>query len=338
VLRDHLYAEEPERLRTFSERAVPCFTGDDPAWQIEALYHHLLATPKEGADALERLWREWDARGQHEALQALGVALSELIGTNQLEPSARARSLVCFGWIGQGRLPLPKAEGIAREAIDLFRALIHKPGEADAHDQLGDTLQAQGRLSEALREYEAGKQLRLDLTQRDPSNAGWQRELSVSHNCVGGVLAAQGRLSEALQEYLADLAIAERLAAHDPSNAGWQRELSVSHNCVGGVLAAQGQLSEALREYEAGKQLRLDLTQRDPSNAGWQWDLSVSHNRVGGVLEAQGRLSEALQEYLADLAISERLVAHDPSNAQWQKDLNVTRALIDKLQIEINDH
>jgi hypothetical protein len=82
----------------------------------------------------------------------------------------------------------------------------------------------------------------------------------------------------------------------------------------------------------------LDLTQRDPSNANWQRELSVSHNCVGGVLEAQGQLSEALQEYLADLAISEWLVAHDPSNTQWQEDLNVTRALIDKLQIEINDH
>ena len=185
MLRDHLYAEEPERLRTFSERAVQCFEGHDPAWQIETIYHHLLATPKEGADALERLWREWDDRGHHESLQALGVALSELIGTNQLESPARARALVCFGWICQGRLRLPEAEGIAREAIDLFRELIHKPGEADSHNQLGDILQAQGQLSEALREYEAYKQLMLDLTQRDPSNANWQRDLSVLAQLCG---------------------------------------------------------------------------------------------------------------------------------------------------------
>ena len=67
-------------------------------------------------------------------------------------------------------------------------------------------------------------------------------------------------------------------------------------------------------------------------------ELAVAHNCVGDVLAAQGQLSEALQEYLAALAISERLVAHDPSNVQWQEDLNVTRMLIDKLQIEINDH
>ena len=53
-------------------------------------------------------------------------------------------------------------------------------------------------------------------------NAGWQRDLSVSHNKIGDVQQAQGDLAAALASYQASLAIAERLAKADPGNAGWQ--------------------------------------------------------------------------------------------------------------------
>ena len=106
----------------------------------------------------------------------------------------------------------------------------------------GDVLLAQGNLAEALEAYEAGRAIDTRLTEQDPSNAGWQRDLSVSYNKVGDVLLAQGKLEEALQAYEASRAIAGRLAEQDPSNTGWQRILSVTHNKVGDVLVAQGKL------------------------------------------------------------------------------------------------
>ena len=63
----------------------------------------------------------------------------------------------------------------------------------------------------------------------DPSNAGWQRDLSVSHNKIGDVLRAQGDLAGALKAYREDMAVAARLATADPSNADWQRDLYVSY-------------------------------------------------------------------------------------------------------------
>ena len=80
------------------------------------------------------------------------------------------------------------------------------------------------------------------LAKADPGNAGWQRDLSVSHTKIGDVLAAQGNLPAALEAYTASLAIADRLAKADPGNAGWQRDLSVSHNKIGDVLVEQGNL------------------------------------------------------------------------------------------------
>ena len=105
-------------------------------------------------------------------------------------------------------------------------------------------LVAQGKLPEALKSYRDSLAIAERLAEADPSNTGWQRDLSVSYDKVGDVLVAQGNLPEALKSYRDSLAISERLAKADPSNAGWQRDLSVSYNKVGDVLVAQGNLPE----------------------------------------------------------------------------------------------
>jgi Flp pilus assembly protein TadD len=64
------------------------------------------------------------------------------------------------------------------------------------------------------------------LTGADPSNAGWQRDLSRNQNNVGHVLRAQGDLEGALREFGKSLEIRRRLAGADPSNADWQRDLA----------------------------------------------------------------------------------------------------------------
>ena len=109
----------------------------------------------------------------------------------------------------------------------------------------------QGNLPAALTSYQASLAIAERLAQADPGNAGWQRDLSVSHNKIGDVLVAQGNLPAALTSYRASLAIRERLAQADPGNAGWQRDLSVSHNRIGDVQRAQGNLPAALTSYQA---------------------------------------------------------------------------------------
>ena len=70
--------------------------------------------------------------------------------------------------------------------------------------------------------------IREKLAAQDPSNTGWQRDLSVSFERIGDVQSAQGNLEAALKAYEDELAIPEKLAAQDPSNTEWQRDLSVS--------------------------------------------------------------------------------------------------------------
>ena len=190
--------------------------------------------------------------------------------------------------------------------------------------KIGDVQRAQGNLPAALTSYQASLAIAERLAKADPGNAGWQRDLSVSHNKIGDVLRAQGNLPAALTSYQASLAIcrasgARRTRATPAGSATCRCRTSK----IGDVQRAQGNLPAALTSYQASLAIRERLAQADPGNAGWQRDLSVSHNKIGDVLQAQGDLAAALTSYQASLAIAERLAQADPGNAGWQRDLSV---------------
>ncbi|MEI7866544.1 MAG: hypothetical protein WCI11_01530 [Candidatus Methylumidiphilus sp.] len=325
AVRTCLAEEDWPRFEALSRRAAACLAGPEAHQRIEALYHRLsVDEPVEAAAALLTLFQEWHRAGRFGPLQTLALALDELLAGEWLQGVARARALVCVGLIRSGRLPLKQAESMAREAITLFVAANESQGEVDARQLLGNTLQTEGDLAGALREYQAFKDIMLRLTLLDPDNTGSQRELSASHNDVGRVLQAQGKLAEALLEFRAFKDIMRRLTRLDPDNTDWQRELSVSHDTVGRVLQAQGKLAEALLEYQADINIMRRLTRLDPDNTDWQRDLSVSHNNVGRVLQAQGKPAEALQEFQAGKDIMLRLTRLDPDNTLWQRDLFIS--------------
>ena len=60
-------------------------------------------------------------------------------------------------------------------------------------------------------EYRLYKDIMQRLTERDPQNTAWLRELSVSHICLGRGHEAQDRLVEALGEYEISKQITQRL-------------------------------------------------------------------------------------------------------------------------------
>ena len=66
------------------------------------------------------------------------------------------------------------------------------------------------------------------LAVRDPNNAEWQRDSSVSYERVGDISAVRGDRDGALIAYKDGLGIAKALAARDPSNVIWQTDLVVS--------------------------------------------------------------------------------------------------------------
>jgi tetratricopeptide (TPR) repeat protein len=115
-------------------------------------------------------------------------------------------------------------------------------------NKVGNVAVAQGKLEEAARAYGDALAIRKRLAAGDPSNAEWQRDLSVSYNKVGDLAKAQGKLEEAARYYGDGLAIAKRLAAGDPSNAEWQRDVYVFYFNLAG-LAERRNKPDEVRGY-----------------------------------------------------------------------------------------
>ena len=115
----------------------------------------------------------------------------------------------------------------------------------------GGTLSAQGDLQGAELLYREANQFMQQRADGDPSNAGWQRDLSVSLNKVGDILKAQGKLEEAKAVFEKSMAVAEELASSDPSNAGWQTDLVVSHVKIMAIAQLLDELGSARQHGQA---------------------------------------------------------------------------------------
>jgi tetratricopeptide (TPR) repeat protein len=138
----------------------------------------------------------------------------------ELQPD-NAEAQLWHGWLEKEGGGLAAADA----AFCPMLALAERGAASDAEAMwarlgIGDVLVARGELGAALKSYRNAFATTERLATADPGNAGWQRDLSVSHERIGDVLRAQGNLTAALESYQASLAIAERLAAADPGNAG----------------------------------------------------------------------------------------------------------------------
>ena len=79
-------------------------------------------------------------------------------------------------------------------------------------------LVAQGNLPEALKTFRDGLAIRERLAQADPGNAGWQRDLAVSHERIGDVERDLDHPAEAQTAFGRALAIYESLLTANPEN------------------------------------------------------------------------------------------------------------------------
>ena len=145
----------------------------------------------------------------------------------------------------------------------------------------------QGILVAALTSYQASHDICDHLAIADPSNAGWQRDLSLSHIKIGEVKQAQGTLTVALTSYRASLAIADRLAkrtrAMPAGSATCRCRTSRSATCSRPRATSRG-----ADELQAAYKIIFDrLAKADPGNAGWQRDLAATHSKIGDLQQAR---------------------------------------------------
>lgn len=223
-------------------------------------------------------------------------------------------------YLRSGRLDA--AEAAFRRQMGLADA--NAGGEAiryRAGTMLGDVLLAKGARGEALSAYEAARSEVTALAEREPDNARWQRDASVTHDRIGDFLLEGGQIDLALESYHGSLAIAEAMAKRYPAWPGWQHDLSVTHDRIGEALEAKGDLEGAVASYRRGLALAEGLVEREPDRADWRWDVSVSLDRIGDVLLAKDKTADALAVYRSGLKIAEELAQAHPTRMAWQRDL-----------------
>jgi tetratricopeptide (TPR) repeat protein len=247
---------------------------------------------------------------------------------------AEAQMLVGVLQLRSGNLAA--AESAFRRQIELGGANGASFLRYRGHTMLGDVHAARDAHDAAMAAYTEAQGEVKALLERDPDNAGFKRDLSVTCDRIGDMHVENGRLDAALECYRQSLEIAEALAKRDPQSPVWQHDLSVSHDRIGEILDKKGDREEALASFRKGLAIAKALTLRDADNVQWQWDLSVSHDRIGDILIGQGKLEEALQSYRRGMAIAEALVRRDPSHAGWQRDLAVSYHKIGSLEAIAN--
>jgi tetratricopeptide (TPR) repeat protein len=325
--RKQLARADGPRFRLLSKQASDCFSGDlAPAAQIEWIYHLLCADPEGGANRLETLNLQWSSSAYPEDRYALAAALKELDDSQLVAGRARVWALLVIAWDRNTRGEAAQLERAATEVLLLARQAKDQSAEGEAQALLGDVLQAQGKLVEALTAFGEFLAISRRLAAQDPSNVGRQRELAVAHSRVGDVLQAQGKLTEAQAAFGEFLAILRRLAAQDPSNAGWQSELAGAHSKVGDVLQAQGKLGEAQAAFQARMKISRRLAKLDPSSAEWQRGLAVACIRLARLEAKAGRHAAALPLYEEASRIFGELAVKAPGFSQWSNEKEVVEA------------
>jgi tetratricopeptide (TPR) repeat protein len=265
------------------------------------------------------------ARKLQDQLLGSGESTPELHKSQARALMEASRTLLVLG-------ETDSALAVAKQAQNILQALVQlQPNNTDfdallavAYSRIGDVLVEQGKLSEALQNYNTCLAIDERLVKSDSTNAERQQEVAVDYQRIGDVLREQGSLPEALKSFRTSLEIFERLAKADPENLRKQRDVAASYAYIGGILVQQNNLPGALKSYRDGLAIDDRLAASDPGNAQLQRDLAVMYGKIGEVLLAQKNLSEALKSFQADLAITERLAKSDPSNQSWQRDLSVS--------------
>ena len=196
-------------------------------------------------------------------------------------------------------------QGKLEEAIAAYnKALDIKPDYAEVYNNMGNVLQDQGKLEEAIKAYNKALALKPDY--------------AAAFSNVGNTFQRQGKLEEAIAAYNKALDI--------------KPDYAEVYNNMGNVLQDQGKLEEAIKAYNKALALKPDYAAAF-SNVGNTFqrqgkleeaiaaynkaldikpDYAEVYNNMGNVLQDQGKLEEAIKAYNKALALKP-----DYSEAAW---------------------
>jgi len=181
-------------------------------------------------------------------------------------------------------------DGKIEEAIGQYEVVLQlDPDYAEVHDRLGNNLLQVGRVKDAIEHFEQAVRAKPDYAK--------------GYNDLGGALSRDGRIAEAIARYeqaarlnprYADphynLGVAlERMGRPRAAQASFERALELkpdfaeAHNGLATVLVATGRVAEAIGHWKQALQL-------DP-------DFAEAHNNLGSAYLGLGNVADATVEF-----------------------------------------
>jgi tetratricopeptide (TPR) repeat protein len=195
-------------------------------------------------------------------------------------------------------------QGKLDEAIPQYQEAVRlKPDDADLHNNLGTALGRTGQVDEAIRQYEEALRL-------EPDHAE-------AHNNLGTALGRTGQVDEAIRQLREAVRLNQQTAPFERAGADALDNLGIA-------LAMKGQIAEAIRQFQAALRLKpndfaahynlgraLDLEgQTDEAIRQFQATLRLkpdyadAHNNLGLALSRKGQLNEAISQYRQALQLN----------------------------------
>jgi tetratricopeptide (TPR) repeat protein len=181
----------------------------------------------------ERLAAAGEARDEAAAAaRQLGTMLNLIDAAGALKAlhqAARCDPEDFWNWIEIARLEqIAGTLDGAMKAIDAALQAVDEDEDsrAVALNGRGDICLSMGDLAAALTSYQASLDIFDRLAKADPGNAGWQRDLALSHGCVAMVEARQGARDAALGAFHQGRDIIARLMRQSPDNATLPKDLA----------------------------------------------------------------------------------------------------------------
>ena len=195
------------------------------------------------------------------------------------------------------------------EAIDQYQEAIRvKPDDTEAHYNLGDAFYRKGQMDAAISQFQEAIRLKPDFAE--------------AYYNLGNALHKQGKMDEAIGQYHEALRL--------------KPDLADAHNNLGIALKEKGQIDDAIRQYEEALRLKPDFAEAcfNLGNAFYkqgkvdeavrqyqealrlQPDDAKAHSNLGTALDKLGQTDEAIRQYQAAIRL-------EPDNAQSRNELGI---------------
>jgi len=293
-----------------------------PARRARGVAHHYRAS------ALSALGRSDESRSAAEqALADLRRPAVQALDSAELDLAA---ALDLLSTLAYRRSEFEESERVLREALAIARAASEElPGntgvlyrDARTHGKLAITLEALGRLDEAL-EYGAIAVGRFEMLHEElPDDRLYKGGLAHYLATYGRLLGKLDRHDEALPSLERSLVLAEELVRDYPENKSLATELIAARTHVAMSRHALGHTEGIPALFEANVRDAERMLAAQPDNPVCRYELAAQrHNRAmlltdGGPDEADWRRFEELER--ATLADTRALLANDPRNRSYR--------------------